>query len=236
MSVLGCGRVARPHLVGPIRPDVRTFGLIHPWIGDPRHYPEERGLRTILSGEPSSGVRAKGGAATALGKERHVTYEMSVVDLPELHVIAIRGQHPAEEVPTFIGTAFDELFGHLGRLGVQPAGAPLVLYHAFGPDGVDADVCVPVAGPVPASGRIEIHVLPPVTCVRTLHVGPYDALSGAYAALTDWIDDHGFRPDGPVRERYLNGPGEATDPADFRTDIEMPVAVARAGEPALAGR
>lgn len=165
-----------------------------------------------------------------------MAYEMSVVDVPETHVIAIRGAHPAADVPAFIGTAFDDLFGHLGRLGIEPAGPPFVLYHAFGPHGVDADVCVPVAGPIATGGRIETHLLPPATCVRTLHVGPYAALSGAYAALTEWVDDHAFRPDGPVRERYLNGPGDTTTPDEYRTEIEMPVAPVHATEPALAGR
>ena len=109
-----------------------------------------------------------------------MTYEMSVVEVPDMRVLAIRGTHRAEDVPAFLQASFDELFGHLGRAGVQPAGPPFVLYHAFGPAGVDADVCVPVAGPVEASGRIEAHELSGVTCVRTLHVGPYAALSGAY--------------------------------------------------------
>ena len=165
-----------------------------------------------------------------------MTYEMSVVEVPDMRVLAIRGTHRAEDVPAFLQASFDELFGHLGRVGVQPAGPPFVLYHAFGPDGVDADVCVPVAGPVETTGRIEAHELPGVTCVRTLHVGPYAALSGAYSELSEWVDDHGYRPDGPVRERYLNGPGETTDPSAFRTEIEMPVALASSPEPVLTGR
>jgi effector-binding domain-containing protein len=161
---------------------------------------------------------------------------MSVVEVPEVRVIAIRGRHRAEDVPAFIGASFNDLFGHLGLVGVQPAGPPFVLYHAFGPDGVDADVCVPVAGPVESTGRIEAHVLLPVTCVRTLHVGPYDALSGAYTELTEWVDDHDYRPEGPVRERYLNGPGDTTDPSEYRTEIEMPVVLAASPEPVLSGR
>lgn len=165
-----------------------------------------------------------------------MTYEMSVVDVPEMRVIAIRGRHRPEDVPAFLQASFNDLFGHLGLIGVKPAGPPFVLYHAFGPDGVDADVCVPVAGPVESTGRIEAHVLPAVTCVRTLHLGPYEALSGAYTELSEWVDDHGYRPDGPFRERYLNGPAETTDPSEFQTELEMPVALVSSQEPVLSGR
>ena len=166
-----------------------------------------------------------------------MTYEMSVVDVPEMRVIAIRGTHRREDVPRL----------HRHRIR-RPVRSPRPARHARrrGPrsscitrsarDGVDADVCVPVAGPVDAGGRIETHVLPPCTCVRTLHVGPYAALSGAYTELSEWVDDHAFRPEGPVRERYLNGPGDTTTPGEYRTEIEMPVAPVHATEPALAGR
>ena len=60
--------------------------------------------------------------------------------------------------------------------------------------------------------------------VRTLqNVGPYEGLGVAYEAITEWISAHDAEVVGPVRERYLNGPGEVAAPADYRTELEMPI-------------
>ena len=62
-----------------------------------------------------------------------------------------------------------------------------------------------------------------MTVARTLHVGPYEDLGAAYRALTEWIDRNGLEAAGPVQERYLNGPGDGATPAEYRTEVEIPV-------------
>jgi effector-binding domain-containing protein len=57
----------------------------------------------------------------------------------------------------------------------------------------------------------------------TLHVGPYDALGEAYSAVTRWIGERGLAIAGPFRERYLNAPDEVSSPAEYRTEIQVPV-------------
>jgi effector-binding domain-containing protein len=76
---------------------------------------------------------------------------------------------------------------------------------------------------VSAAGRIQDRVLPAMTVATTLHIGPYEEFGHAYAALTDWIDLHHAETAGPVRERYLNGPGDGVAPAEYRTEVEMPI-------------
>lgn len=156
-------------------------------------------------------------------------YRVAACDLPAQPIVSIRERHPQAELPTFLGSAFGDLFGRLGQLGVEPVGAPFVIYHAFGADAIDAEVCVPVGGPVTVSGRAQARVQPAMTVARTLHVGPYEALEAAYAAVDAWIAGHGFDPAGPMQERYLNGPGDAASPADYRTELEVPIVLAAAG-------
>jgi effector-binding domain-containing protein len=159
-------------------------------------------------------------------------YVIATRELAPQDVFSIRDRIPPAEIPAFLQGAFAELYGRLGLLGLPPAGHPFVIYHAFGPSEMDAEVCVPVARPATARGRIQSRELPAATVVRTLHVGPYDELGAAYRALTDWIERNGFEAAGPVQERYLNGPGEGVGPADFRTEVEIPVVHAAATVPA----
>ena len=147
-------------------------------------------------------------------------------------IVSIRDRRPPDDLPAFIQAAFPEVLGELRRLGIDPTGAPFVLYHEFGSEGIDAEVSVPVAEPIVTSGHVQSRVLPAMTVARTLHVGPYEQLADAYATLSAWVDEHGFVVAGPVLERYLNGPGDRVASTEYRTEIDMPivpVAVAASG-------
>jgi effector-binding domain-containing protein len=138
-------------------------------------------------------------------------------------IVSIRDRCKQDTLPGFLKTAIPELLGRLRLLGVNPAGPPFVIYHAFGADGIDAEVAVPTAKLVAAVGRVESRVMPPMTVARTVHMGPYEKLGDAYTALWGWIRGHGLETDGPVQERYLNGPGDRVAPSEYQTEIEMPV-------------
>lgn len=138
-------------------------------------------------------------------------------------IVSIRNRRKQHDLPGFLQAAFPKLFGRLRALGVSPAGPPFVIYHEFGADDIDAEVSVPIGEPVAAAGDIGSRVLPATTVARTVHVGPYEELGDAYAAVTDWVRDHGFEGAGPIRERYLNGPGDGVTPSAYRTEIDLPI-------------
>ncbi len=154
-------------------------------------------------------------------------YEVSTHEVPDQPILSVRQRLPMADLPGFIGQSYQEMYRHLGELGVEPSGAPLVIYHAFGPGDVDAEVSVPVAYPVEASGRMTSRVLPAGTVARTLHQGPYNELGAAYTELTEWVGDHGFEAVGPASERYLNEPGPDVLPTGYLTEIDIPVAPAK---------
>ena len=159
-------------------------------------------------------------------------YVIATYALEPQSIVSIRDRRKRIDLPGFLKEAFPELFRRLGILGVSPAGPPFVIYHAFGTEDVDAEVCVPVDQAVSATGTIQSRVLPEVTVARTLHVGRYEDLGIAYAALSDWIRRNGFEAAGPFQERYLDGPGDNVAPSEYRTEIEMPIVPLVVGVPA----
>jgi effector-binding domain-containing protein len=161
-----------------------------------------------------------------------MTYEVTLRELPEQPIVSIRRQVAADELKHFFGATLGEVFSHLKLLGVPATGHPFVIYHQFGPAGIDAEACVPVGRTVSATGSISTRVISAMTVAQTLHVGPYEELAGAYGALTEWARHKHFEPAGPMQERYLNGPGEVTSPSEYRTEIEMPVVPLRVAVPA----
>jgi effector-binding domain-containing protein len=160
-----------------------------------------------------------------MSKEVHaMTYEISQRRVPDQAIVSIRERIASADMPTFIGRAFGELYEHTHLLGVETVDEPFVIYHAFGPEGIDAEVCLSIAAEMIATGRITARVLPAATVAWTLHVGPYDELGTAYGALSAWVGQHGLEAVGPMRERYLNEPGPDLPPAEYRTVIEVPIA------------
>ena len=153
-------------------------------------------------------------------------YEVSLRDVPDQRIISVRERVERGALPAVITRSLAELRRHLRLLGVGAVAGPFVIYHSFGPNEIDAEVCVPVAGDVLAFGRIATRLLPRATVARTVHIGPYEELGAAYAELIRWIGPRGFEAAGPVRERYVEGPSGKTRPAGYRTVIDLPVAPA----------
>lgn len=161
-----------------------------------------------------------------------MTYAIATHHQAAQPIISVRGTCRPSDMPAFIGGAFDRLFGRLGRSGIEPSGPPFAIYHAIGAEGMDAEVCVPVAAVLPEADGVVSRVVPAMTVACTLHVGPYERLETAYQAVTQWVDEHGFAAAGPILERYLNGPGDTTTPSEYRTEIELPVVPVATAVPA----
>jgi effector-binding domain-containing protein len=150
-------------------------------------------------------------------------YEISVRDVPSQWIVSVRRQMSVPELPAFFGEAYGRIFARLAELDVAAVAPPFAIYHQFGPGQVDAEAGVPISRRIAATSPLKVRRLTAATVARTMHVGPYEELGYAYEALTDWIADHGRVTAGPVRERYLNGPGEDVPPTSYMTEIEMPV-------------
>ena len=170
-------------------------------------------LRTILA------------SLARLEREDAMTYDVKTKEIPPQQVISIRARARLADLGDEAGRDLGELFAHLGRAGVGPAGPPFALYH--GPPGddevVDVEFCVPVGRPMSGAGRIAGRELPGGPAAYTLHCGPYQAEAAAYAALQRWMQEHGHESAGAPREIYLVGPQQVPDPSGFRTEIQWPI-------------
>jgi effector-binding domain-containing protein len=127
------------------------------------------------------------------------------------------------EIGTVLSSAFGEIYGYLARLAVAPGGPPCVIYHDVPAvdHPFDVEICVPVARPLDPPAGWRFQELPAGLFATILHVGPYDTLGDAYAAVKEWIVGHELAVAGPPREVYLSEPG--TPPEQVKTIVEFPV-------------
>ena len=151
-------------------------------------------------------------------------YQVAVRKEAPLDVVCIAASTSLATIVQTIGECFGELMGYVQEHGLQMTGPPFIAY----PDPIHEEegrieCCFPVAGAAPAQGRVEPRHLSGGPVAWTRHVGPYDQVGEAYAALDAWVAENGRRVTGPPREVYLNEP-QTTAPEDLLTEVVWPLA------------
>ena len=125
---------------------------------------------------------------------------------------------------------FARLFAGLAESGVSPAGPPMARFELAlsDPDDADYEVAVPIAlGPhgrlVGNAGQVRSATLPAHYALVITHEGPYEEIGAGYAVLAAELDALGHGVAGPVSEVYLVGSDSGAAPADYVTEVRVPV-------------
>lgn len=151
------------------------------------------------------------------------TYVVERRDLAEQPAAVERATLSVSEISGWLGTAYREVAAFLALRGAGPAGPPFARYHRIDDsDRFDVEAGFPSSARVRAADRVTSVVLPGGSAARTVHVGPYEEMAPAYAAVTDWVRENGGEPVGDAWEVYYSDPEEEPDPATWRTEVVQP--------------
>jgi effector-binding domain-containing protein len=149
-------------------------------------------------------------------------YEISVTELEPQDTAVVCGRVAMDGIPDFLGRAFGAVIAAVGGPG-GVAGPPFARYD-MAEGGFDVEAGFPVGDKDRVNGTAGADVvastLPGGHAVVTMHVGSYDRLADAYAALEAWLPANGYRIAGAPWETYLDGP-EVAEP---RTVVTWPCA------------
>jgi effector-binding domain-containing protein len=152
-----------------------------------------------------------------------MSYEVTERRLDAKPVLSIRGRVPVEDIQSAIGEFLREVWRTIEAAGEHPAGPPFTRYHEIGEAEVLLEAGMPVPTALDGEGRVEAGELPGGEAISTDHYGPYEDLPSAGDALAAWAEEHGRRPAGPNWEVYRTDPGDEEDPADWHTEVFMPL-------------
>ncbi len=152
-----------------------------------------------------------------------MSYTVDVKETPAQPFAAIRASTTPAELSSTLGQILPEVWAHLERLGVQPAGPPVTRYLEHSAERVQIEAGFPVPTPVAADGRIIAGELGGGRVAVVMHVGPYDKLPEAYQALEAWLREQGHVAAGPPWEIYWTDPSAVPDPADWKTEVLWPI-------------
>ncbi len=152
--------------------------------------------------------------------EPKTKHEISEVSWQEKVFLTKRAKLPFDKLSDFFNRSYGELYSALGKTGIQAAGMPCAFYYSI--DEINKETEFAVAVPVPVDtpdiqgfGKI---ILPPSRLVTTTHIGSYETMGPAYAALEGYVDGKHLKK-GLVIEEYFSDPEVEKDPATWKTNI-----------------
>jgi AraC family transcriptional regulator len=157
--------------------------------------------------------------------ENEMAYSITKKELAPQPVLIVRRRVKRSEIAATIGEALPHIFIYAQQNGIALAGLPLTRYLEISHGMVTMEPGMRVTGPVPSGqGDIIADTLLGGPAVTTVHTGPYDKLSDAYAAIEQWMGTEGLVAAGAPWESYLNDPTDYPDPNDWKTEVFWPVA------------
>ena len=147
-----------------------------------------------------------------------------IVESPAQKIAFIHVTVPREQIMQVMHEGLDELSAALKAQEVTPTG-PWFTHHSRRPNETfDFRICFPIEGTLRLQGRVENGELGAATVVRTVYSGDYSGLAGAWGEFMSWVDANHLKTRDDLWERYLVGPESGAGPAEWRTEMNRPLA------------
>lgn len=161
-------------------------------------------------------------------KEPSMPYDISTKTITAIPVLFQSKTATRDELGEVLAECLPMVFGYVMENGLAPAGHPFVRYNNMTPGlTFDIDAGIPlVEAPAklpPQESEIFAGELLGGPVATTVHKGSYESLSDAYAALEKWVAESTATAVGAPWEIYLTDPGEVPDPANWLTEVFMPI-------------
>jgi AraC family transcriptional regulator len=154
-----------------------------------------------------------------------MAYSITKKELKPQAVLVVRRRVKRSEIAATIAEALPPIFLYAQQKGIALAGLPFTRYVEMGPGMVTMEPGMRVTSPTPSGqGEIIADTLPGGPAATTIHTGPYDTLTDAYAAIEQWMDAEGLAAGGTPWESYVTDPGDYPDPKDWKTEVFWPLA------------
>jgi effector-binding domain-containing protein len=151
-----------------------------------------------------------------------MNYDIEVRQVETRPIAAVRFRAKVAELPQHMGAAFGAVMEYLGKTGTTPNGPALSLYDIVGEGEFEVAAGFYVPSPIEGDGHVVPVELPAGEAAFTTHMGSYEGLHEAYAAIQAWIQENGRESAGNTMwEEYFSGP--EAPPEETRTDIYCPL-------------
>jgi DNA-binding transcriptional MerR regulator len=146
--------------------------------------------------------------------------------LPEVTVASMRTTVPSYDAFFAIVPKMGEYMNSVGAVCRTPAYCFTIFHNdEYREEDIDVEICEAVVEPRTESEMVQFRTVPGVETAACIdHRGPYATIGASYNALFAWIAENGYTPVDHPRESYIDGIWNREDPADWLTEVQVPVA------------
>lgn len=142
-----------------------------------------------------------------------------------MFVLVQRHVVPMAEVQQAMAKALPAAFAACTANGWQMTGPPMTRYPdpSMGGPTMTLESGLPVAGPVEAPEGLDVVQTTAGPVAVFIHRGIYETLGQTWQAAFGWVGANGRTLAGAPWESYLTDPGSVPDPADWVTEVCLPL-------------
>jgi effector-binding domain-containing protein len=142
--------------------------------------------------------------------------EIEVVEVESSDAAVIEARLDMADIPAKIMPLMDRVWAFIRAGGVAGHGHNIWIYRHRSDGQMDVEIGVQVAAPFVARDGVVCIRTPGGRAAHAVHIGPYDQLRSAHAAVRAWCAEQGLNRAGVDWELYSD---YDPDPAKNRTDV-----------------
>ena len=150
--------------------------------------------------------------------------DITITTHPAQHVVALRTRI---ETYSQEHKAWEQFMAEVREQGVAFADTPCgATFHdpEYRESDIDIEVWQPVTDGAVAAVPLVVRELPAQRVVVASFRGDYSQFTDVNAELADHITEHDLAIAGPMYNRYHIGPADTQNPAEYVTEVCVPVA------------
>ena len=177
-----------------------------------------------LAGEQERLIRIESRLRQIEMENKMPNYDILIKTVPAVLVASRRVTIPTnDQVPGYLGPAFDEAYEQVRKQGAKDTGPCFALWHSPADvyENEDAEALVPIDRQIKETDQVKVYELPSTQVAAVIHQGDFADFTQGHAALLEWIDANGYTITGPYREIYIRH--DKRHLSDSTTEIQFPV-------------
>lgn len=156
--------------------------------------------------------------------EPMMQYNVNIKTLPERYAATVRMTIPHYEDEGMVWYVLCKETAQMHLTPDDPCYCSVVFHDGeFQEENVEVEAQKTVRGTYPDTEHVKFRTLPPVTYAGCTFKGSYAQIDDVVAAVSAWIEENGYEPDGKMFDIYHVSPHETDNPDEFVTEVCFPV-------------